>query len=75
MNKRYSDVGSSSTLGKMLYPLVDRKCLFQDTTENFQSKSIITKREALVSLMKYYAIPPSNGTSHFLDIQIGDIFQ
>ena len=25
--------------------------------------------------MKYYGMEPSNGTSHFLDIQIGDIFQ
>ena len=75
VNKRYSDIGSSSTLGKMLYPLVDKKCLFQDYNENFDAKSIITRREAIISLMKYYGVVPSNGTSHFLDVQIGDAFQ
>ena len=75
VDKRYSDVGNSSTLGKMLYPLVDRKCLFQDYSGNFASKSIVTRREAIISLMKYYGVSPSNGTSHFLDIQIGDSFQ
>lgn len=73
--KRYSDVGEKSTLGKMLYPLVDNNCLFQNYTASFGPKSTITRKEAIVALMKYYDIQPSNGTSPFLDISIGDSLQ
>ncbi len=73
--KRYNDVGETSTLGKMLYPLVDKKCLFQKTDQSFSSKWYISQREAITNLMKFYGIVPSNGTSHFLDIPIGDAFQ
>ncbi len=73
--KRYDDVWEKSSLGKMLYPLVDKKCLFQEYTWGFAAKSIITRREAIISLMKYYGMVPSNGTSPFLDIAIGDEFQ
>ncbi|MDD2693985.1 MAG: M23 family metallopeptidase [Candidatus Gracilibacteria bacterium] len=73
--KRYNDVSTKSTLGKMLYTLIDDKCLFQGYGGNFSAKTTVTKKEALVAIMKYYGIQPSNGTSPFLDIAIGDNFQ
>lgn len=72
--KRFSDVATNSALGRSLYELVDKRCLFQ-TGETFQTKWAVTKREALINIMKFYNIDPANGTSHFLDIPIGDIFQ
>lgn len=72
---RFSDVGEKSSLGKMLYPLVDKKCLFQETSGTFGPKTSVTYREALINIMKYYGIKPNSGTSHFLDIPIGDNLQ
>lgn len=72
---RFWDVPASSTLGHMLYPLVDKKCLFQESVGNFDPKKSVTNREAIINIMKYYGIKPSSGTSHFLDIPIGDNFQ
>jgi hypothetical protein len=59
----------------MLYPMIDGKCLFQEYDKKFSSKSTVTKKEAIIALMKYYDIKPVNGTSHFLDVTIGDRFQ
>jgi Peptidase family M23 len=73
--KRYSDVSEKSALGRMLYPMIDGKCLFQEYDKKFSSKSTVTKKEAIIALMKYYDIKPVNGTSHFLDVTIGDRFQ
>lgn len=73
--KRYTDVAEKWSFGKMLYPLIDNKCLFQDYGTKFSGKSSITKREAIIAIMKYLDMPPANGTSHFLDVPIGDIFQ
>lgn len=71
---RFSDVWENSPLGKLLYPLVDSKCLFQEDGQ-FESKKTLTKWEALILIMSYYNIQPVSGTSHFLDIPIGDILQ
>lgn len=73
--KRYKDIPEKSTLGRMLYPLVDEKCLFQEYSNNFWTKTTVTQKEAITTLMKYYGITPANGTSHFLDLAIGDSFQ
>ena len=73
--KRYSDVAEKSTLGAMLYPLIDKKCLFQDVWNTLRPKETITKQEAIRTILDYYEKIPSNGTSPFLDIPIGDSFQ
>ncbi len=72
---RFWDVPTTSTLGHMLYPLIDKKCLFQESIGNFDPKKSVTEREAIINIMKYYWVKPSSGTSHFLDIPIGDNFQ
>ena len=41
----------------------------------FDPNATITQRDAVVMLMQYYGITPATGTSHFLDIAIGDPFQ
>jgi murein DD-endopeptidase MepM/ murein hydrolase activator NlpD len=71
---RFPDVAEKSVFGKLLYPLVDEKCLFQ-TSGSFKAKESITYREALILVMDYYKISPTGGTSHFLDIPIGDVMQ
>jgi len=38
-NKRFNDVSDKSTLGKMLYPLVDTKCMFQENGD-FEPKKV-----------------------------------
>jgi hypothetical protein len=73
--KRFSDVNVTSSVGKMLYPLVDKKCLFQENTWTFGSKSPVTKKEAIREVMKYAGISPVSWVSQFLDIAIGDSFQ
>ncbi len=73
--KKYSDVSEKSQLWKLLYPLIDTNCLFQENTDTFGPKNTVTRRDAIMTLMQYYAVKPSNGTSHFLDIPIGDAFQ
>jgi Peptidase family M23 len=71
---RYTDVTPESPLGRALYPLVDDKCLYQEGWV-FDAKRSLTLREALVTIMDYYRVDPATGTSHFLDIPIGDILQ
>lgn len=61
-------------MGKTLYQLIDSKCMFQDI-EKFNPKSTIIQKDAIVMIMQYYGIAPTNGTSHFLDVPIGDDFQ
>ncbi len=73
--KRYSDVAEKGQLWKILYPLIDKKCLFQENSWTFGPKNTVTRKDAIVTLMRYYGVEPANGTSHFLDIQIGDVFQ
>jgi hypothetical protein len=36
---------------------------------------MVTFREALINSMRYFEIEPTTGTSHFLDIPIGDVLQ
>jgi hypothetical protein len=72
--KRFSDVNTSTKLWKMLYMLVDSKCMFQ-YIPNFNPNATLTQRDAIVMLMQYYDLKPATGTSHFLDIAIGDPFQ
>lgn len=72
--KRFSDMPSSSTSGKLLYSFVDEYCMFQ-TIEKYDPNSTITQRDAIVMLMQYYRLAATTGTSHFLDIAIGDSFQ
>ncbi len=72
--KRFSDISSSSKVGKILYGLVDSKCMFQ-WIEKFDPKSTITQKDAIMMLMDYYKVASTNWTSHFLDIAIGDNFQ
>lgn len=74
IGKRFPDVSEKSSFGTILYPLVDKKCLFREQTL-FWTKDIITYREALINIMHYFDISPSTGTSHFLDIAIGDDLQ
>ena len=73
--RRFSDVTEKNGLGKLLYPLVDKKCMFRESALVFNSKEIVTVREALINIMKYYGVTPTNGTSNFLDIPIGDVLQ
>ena len=60
--------------GKILYELVDKKCMFQNI-DKYNPNATITQKDAIILLMQYYNISPTNGTSHFLDIDIGDSFQ
>lgn len=48
--------------------------MFQNITK-FDPNATITQKDAIVLLMDYYKIAATNGTSHFLDIAIGDSFQ
>ncbi len=72
--KRFTDMISSSKAGKILYELIDTKCMFQDIGK-FDPSATINQKDAVTMLMKYYGIAPTSGTSHFLDIAIGDSFQ
>lgn len=72
--KRFEDVPTGSSLWKILYPLVDNDCMFQKDGK-FNAKENITNREAISMIFDYFGIVPSSGTSHFLDISIGDSFQ
>ncbi len=72
--KRFSDISSSSAVGKLLYWFIDEYCMFQNI-EKFDPSSTITQRDAIVMLMQYYRVVPTTGTSYFLDIAIGDSFQ
>ncbi len=73
--RQFSDISEKSSFGKSLYDLISRKCIFSGTTKVFWAKEIITKREVIMNIMKFYNITPASGTSHFLDIPIGDSFQ
>ena len=75
IGKRFSDVSEKSSFWKLLYPLLDRKCIFQESTPIFGAKQSLTFREALINTMRYFDIAPTNGTSHFLDIPLGDSMQ
>ena len=72
--KRFSDVSTTSKVGKTLYSLVDNKCLFQSVSA-FEPTGTMNQREAITLIMQYYGIAPASGTSQFLDIAIGDPFQ
>lgn len=72
--KRFSDVSTTSKVGKVLYSLVDNKCLFQNISA-FGANETMNQRDAITLIMKYYGIAPASGTSQFLDIAIGDPFQ
>jgi murein DD-endopeptidase MepM/ murein hydrolase activator NlpD len=72
--KRFSDVSATSKIGKTLYELIDTKCMFQYISK-FDGSATLTQRDAIVMLMQYYNMSPTTGTSHFLDIAIGDPFQ
>ena len=48
--------------------------MFQNIS-TFNPSSTITQKDAIIMLMDYYKIAPTTGTSHFLDINIGDPFQ
>lgn len=56
--KRFADIGANTKFAQMLYPLVDNKCLFQQTG-NFGAKDTITLREASMTIMDYYGIKPA----------------
>jgi murein DD-endopeptidase MepM/ murein hydrolase activator NlpD len=75
IGKRFSDVPEKSSFWKTLYPLVDRKCLFLESEKTLGVRSSITFREALINIMRYFDIAPTNGTSHFLDIPLWDSMQ
>lgn len=75
IGKRFSDVSEKSSFWKLLYPLLDRKCIFQESPPIFGAKQSLTFREALINTMRYFDIAPTNGTSHFLDIPLGDSMQ
>lgn len=72
---RFTDVGKNTRLGRMLYPLIDQDCLFQEMRGTFGSKESATKRDAMIALMKLYRKLPSTWLSPFLDIPIWDTFQ
>jgi Peptidase family M23 len=72
--RRFPDINEQSSLWKMLYPLMDERCLFQ-YDKGFIGKSTLTMRDALIMLMNFYKIEPASGTSHFLDVEIWDILQ
>lgn len=75
IGKRFSDVSEKSAFGKVLYPLIDRKCIYQELIGTFDAKQSLTYKEALINTMRYFDIAPTNGTSHFLDIPIWDSMQ
>jgi hypothetical protein len=54
---------------------MDKKCMFREGEKSFSQWASVNYREALINIMKYYDIKPVNGTSHFLDITIGDSLQ
>lgn len=70
IGKRFVDVPLSSSFGKTLYPLVDKKCIFSEMSGNFETKNIINYREALINTMRYFDIAPASGNSHFLDVPL-----
>lgn len=72
--KRFSDISNTNKVSKILYQLVDQKCMFQNIS-SFNPNATITQKDAIIMLMQYYGIAPTSGTSHFLDIAIGDNFQ
>lgn len=72
---RFSDVAEKSALWNMLYPLMNKKCLFQEMNTRFEPKGSVTNREAIINIMKFFDMKPNSGTSHFLDIPIWDSFQ
>ena len=73
--KRFTDIWEKTSFGKLLYPIWDQKCMFREWGNTLEPKTLVNYKEALMNIMKYYDIPPTKGTSHFLDIEIGDIFQ
>jgi hypothetical protein len=48
--------------------------MFQNIS-SFNPNATITQKDAIIMLMQYYGIAPTSGTSHFLDVAIGDSFQ
>ncbi|MBP9779179.1 peptidoglycan DD-metalloendopeptidase family protein [Candidatus Gracilibacteria bacterium] len=74
LKKRFEDVSEKGSFGKMLYKLIDNHCIYQEGTR-FEPKKAVNQREAIITLMKYSNISPTAGTSHFLDIPIGDELQ
>ena len=75
IGKRFADISDKTVFADTLYSLVDKKCLFSESPSTFGPKEIITYREALINTMRYFDIAPAAGTSHFLDIAIGDVLQ
>jgi murein DD-endopeptidase MepM/ murein hydrolase activator NlpD len=72
--KRFTDISSTTKAWKILYELVDSRCMFQKLNK-FDPNGTITQKDAIIMLMDYYRIAPTSGTSHFLDINLGDNFQ
>ncbi len=48
--------------------------MFQNLSA-FDPGATLTQRDAIMILLQYYDVKPPTGTSHFLDIAIGDPFQ
>lgn len=71
---RFADVNAKTKFWKDLYTLIDEKCLFQKDGK-FNARESITRRELIETTMDYYGIDPATGTSHFLDLTIGDDLQ
>lgn len=68
------EISNLSKWGKTFYQSIEGSCIFQSNWK-FNPNATITQKDAIMMIMKYYKITPANGTSHFLDIDIGDNFQ
>ena len=71
-NRIFSDVPKQSSLWKFLYPLTERYCIYNEKWD-FSPKTQISKKEALMVLMKYLNIEPRSwDISPMLDVQVSD---
>ncbi len=74
-NIRFTDVPEKSGLGKILYPLAQKYCIFDDDSL-FQPKEIINRRDMLMLLMNFLELNPrSNEQSSMLDVSVNDPVQ
>jgi hypothetical protein len=74
-NIKFTDVPEKSGLGKILYPLARKYCIFDDDSL-FQPKEIINRRDMLMLLMNYLSLNPrSNDQSSMLDVSVNDPVQ
>ncbi|PID83777.1 hypothetical protein CSB09_04400 [Candidatus Gracilibacteria bacterium] len=70
--KTYRDINKNTKLGKSIFSLQDKHCLFRTKTDAFLTEKRITRGEALRIVMRYYHFPVTDAKSNFLDISPSD---